>query len=175
MRISQNYGYAIEMLNLTLLSNEMEVVAMMEAVDVYLRESDVPPHARPIRGWFEISKDLKLGLNMFPKELKEPRPGIFSGDDLTLRIFRWFDERYREKLAIHMGPGRTVLLIKGDTWEATFPKVFGKVSFFISPVEKSSNIVEDLRLNRIPKYNILDAISQFPDGLAKSLNSTDLH
>ena len=162
------------MLQIYLPTNENEFTAMMEEVDRYLRQKEIPPHARPIRGWFEISKALNLGLSMFPREEREPRRGIYSGDDLTIRIFRWFDNRYGDKLKINMGPGRFALMIRGDPWELLLPKVFGTVNFFISSHEKSSNQEEDLKLRRIPKINILDLITIFPQGLAASLKPAEL-
>lgn len=162
------------MLKLELPSSEKGFSAMMESVDSYLRSEGIPVHARPIRGWIEISKALNLELSMFPRNKKRATEGVYIGDDLSLRIFSWFDERYGSKLAIRMGPGRAVILVRGDPWEIHFPRVYGRVEFFISANEKSSNQEEDLRLRRIPRCNILDEITDFPAGLAQSLSRNEL-
>ncbi len=162
------------MLKLQLPSNENEFTTMMEEVDSYLRSEEIPVHARPIRGWFEISKSLNLGLSLFQRNITKATDGVYTGDDLSLRIFSWFGERYGSKLAIRMGPGRAAILVRGDSWEINLPKVYGAVEFFISPNEKSSNQEDDLRLRRVPRCNILDLITDFPIGLAKSLDSNEL-
>lgn len=162
------------MIQIKLPTNEKEFIVMMEIVDSFLREEEIPIHARPIRGWFEISKTLKLGLSMFPRENRSAADGVYTGDDLSIRIFSWFDERYGNKLAVRMGPGRGAIMVRGDLWEVHFPKVYGTVEFFISPSERSSNQGEDLKLRRIPQCNILDVITDFPIGLARSLSSNEL-
>ncbi|MCX4188150.1 HEPN domain-containing protein [Methylophaga sp. OBS4] len=162
------------MLQIKLPTNEKEFIAMMEVVDSFLREQEIPIHARPMRGWFEISKTLKLGLSLFPRENRPAADGVYTGDDLTIRIFSWFDERYGNKLAVRMGPGRGAIMVRGDLWEVHFPKIYGTVEFFISANERSSNQGEDLKLKRIPRCNILDVITDFPVGLARSLSSGEL-
>lgn len=162
------------MLNIEAPTNESDFYAMMEAVDLFLKQKDVPPHARPFQGSFEISKALNLELNMVPVTKAEPKSGSYAGDDLTIRIFRWFDERYGNKLAIRIGPGRIVILIRDDPWEVHLPKVWGTVQFFVSLSEKSSNQDKDLQLRRIPRHNILDSIEDLPIGLAKSLDVREL-
>ncbi len=162
-------------MNIAIPNNEKEFVLMMEAIDLDLRKKDVPTHARPIQGWLKISGSLNLSLSMFPRSKTTATPNSYIGDDLTIRIFDWFDERYGEKLKFDFGPGRIVLLIRGDPWEALMPKIFGTVEFFISASEKSSNQEEDLRLGRRPRCNILDSIHGLPLGLIHSLEAHDLN
>lgn len=162
------------MIRIKLPTNEEEFISMMEEVDSFLREAEIPIHARPIRGWSEISKTLKLGLSMFPRKDRPSADGVYIGDDLTIRIFSWFDERYGNKLAVRAGPGRGAIMVRGDLWEVQFPKVYGTVEFFISAIDKSSDQEEDLKLSRIPRCNIMDEITDFPVGLAKSLISDEL-
>lgn len=162
------------MLEIELPTSENEFKAMMEIVDSFLRQSEIPVHARPIRGWFEISRTLNLGLRMSPCQDRAAIEGIYIGDDLTIRIFDWFDKRYGNKLAVRAGPGRGVVMIRGDFWEVQFPAIFGTVYFFISATEKSSIQKDDLKLRRAPKCNIIDEITDFPAGLALSLSSSEL-
>jgi len=147
---------------------------MMEKVDFALREKGIPPYARPIQGWLCISASLSLGLSMFPKEQRNPREGCYTGDDLTIRIFRWFDERYGEKLNMPFGPGRVFMVIRHDPWIITFPQVYGKIKFFISPTEESSRPEVYLKTKQIPRYNVLEAIDGLPDGLKKTLTNAEL-
>lgn len=52
------------MLQIELPTSEEEFISMMEIVDSFLREEEIPPHARPIKGLFKIAKSLNLGLRM---------------------------------------------------------------------------------------------------------------
>lgn len=147
---------------------------MMEEVDSFLRESEIPIHARPIKGWFEITKALNLGLKLFPREDRLAVDDVYTGDDLTIRIFSWFDERYGNKLAVRAGPGRGVIMVRGDFWEIQFPEIYGTVEFFISADKRSSDPEEDLKLKRVPRCNIMDEITDFPVGQARALRSDEL-
>ncbi len=163
------------MLKIVVPNNENEFMTMMEIVDAFLRSQEIPIHARPMRGWFEISKTLQLGLSLFPRQKTIPSPGVYTGDDLSLRIFAWFDERYGKRLAIRSGPGRMAISIRGDVWELHFPRIYGTVLFFISQTIKSSDIKDDLRSDVAPKVNIFSLITEFPVGLAQSLNPMEMN
>lgn len=153
-------------------TNQAEFIELIESVDRQLREGGVPPHARPIRGWFEISSTLGLGLRMFPDKAGEPEG--YSGDDLTIRIFRWFDEQYGNKLQIHPGPGRLFVVIRSDPWVVHIPQIYGSVKIFVSTTKSSSSPQDYLRQRVIPRYNALDSIDYLPDGLRSSFQSAEL-
>jgi hypothetical protein len=160
--------------DLTLPTHEAEFLAFMEAVDQHLQSLNVPITGRPMRGWLTISHSLGLGLSLFPREKREPRPGCYTGDDLVIRIFRWFEARYGERLNIYFGPGRCVLLIRGDPWIVALPRIWGRCIFFASPSVPSSDIRDDLRLRRVPRLNVLDLIEELPDGMKMNLTQQEL-
>lgn len=155
-------------------SNEAEFVDMMRGVDQRLRESNVPPHARPLRGWLEISTSLKAGLRICPDQNRDPTPGSYGGDDLTIRIFRWFDKHYGDRLQINFGPGRLFILLRHDPWMISLPKVFGTVVFFASATEPSSDVDVDLRSRQVPRLNVVDLLDGVTDSLKSSLNPQEL-
>ena len=147
---------------------------MMELVDAYLRKKNISPHARPIQGWFYISGKLGLGLQMGAGQDREPRSNCYSGDDLSIRIFRWFDNRYGDKLKINFGPGRVFILIRHDPWIISFPKVYGAAEFFISPSISSSRPEVYLKQRAVPRFNVLESIQGLPKGLANALRQQEL-
>src|SRR5262249_7368756 len=53
--------------------------------------------------------------------LQEPRPGVFEGDDLTLRIRAWLRDRYGARLIDTDHPGFSVTKIKGDPYRISIP------------------------------------------------------
>ena len=139
-----------------------------------MREKNISPHARPIQGWFHISCTLGLGLRMGAGQDREPRDGCYGGDDLAIRIFRWFNSRYGDKLKINLGPGRVFILIRHDPWIISFPKVYGTAEFFISPSVPSSRPEVYLQQRAIPRFNVLESIQDLPKGLADSLQQQEL-
>lgn len=162
------------MLKINLPEDDGGFEEMMEKVDSFLRENEVPIHARPIKGWFEISKALKLNLILFSLAKNKADEGVYTGDDLTIRIFDWFDDRYGERLKIRWDIGRVVFMVREDLWEVRVPEIFGTVDFFISKDKKSSDQQEDLKLNRVPKCNIFDDFVNIPSALVKSLGDQEL-
>lgn len=156
------------MLALKLPSNEAEFEEMMCVVDRYLRESDVPPHERPIRGWLEVSNSLQLGLRMFPAEDRDLLLGVYTGDDMTIRIFRWFDQQYGDRLNENFGPGRIFLLLRRDPWVLRLPRIYGSAHIFASATEQSSRPEEYLHQRQLPRLNVVELI----EGLTKSRRVT---
>ncbi len=147
---------------------------MMGVVDRHLRESKVPPHARPIQGWLEVSSSLRLGLRMSPNQNRDPVMGHYNGDDLTIRIFRWFDRQYGDKLSISFGPGRVFMLLRHDPWLIELPRIFGTVHLFTSATEPSSKPEVYLRNREIPRVNVVELVEGMTDGIKASLQPEEL-
>jgi hypothetical protein len=152
-------------------NNEKEFLQLMEEVDSFLRRNDVPIPYRQLRGALEISRRFHLRLKSI-KDAQIPKEGSYRGDDLAIRIKRWFDNRYGEKLKINLGPGRMVFSLRGDPWVFKFPKVFGQVLLFCHSTEESFKPEPTLGL--IPKYNILDCIIDLPLSLRRTLDSSEI-
>jgi hypothetical protein len=157
-------------------SNEAEFNDLMETVDLHLRKSkSLPVHARPINGWLLVSASLGLGLRITAEQQGQaPRPGSYTGDDLTIRIFEWFDNRYKHRTEINFGPGRFVILLHGDPWIVLLPKIWSRCDLFVSQTLASSDVEEDLKLHRAPRLNVLDSIQGLPPGLKSSLDANEL-
>lgn len=154
--------------------DEHEFDVLMERVDELLRDAQVPINGRAIQAWVGVASSLGLELSMFPKGLEQPREGRYTGDDLTLRIFGWFDRRYGDRQNVDFSPGRVVLLIRNDPWELVLPRTWGAVRFFASKTISSSNQEEDLQDRRPPQINILELITAFPEGLKNSLSNPEI-
>lgn len=162
------------MLSLKLPKNEAEFQQMMEFVDVHLRESGVTLQARPIRGWLEVSQSLELGLRMTPKQNRPPAKGSYEGDDMTIRIFQWFDERYGERLKMSWGPGRVFILLRHDPWMIDLPRIYGSVVLFASTTERSTESGEYLRKRERPRVNVVESIENLTDSMKASLTPNEL-
>jgi hypothetical protein len=95
------------------IGSEAELSALMEEINAELIRADVPIPQRPFQGWFLISKRHRLGLR-FPPQRKKAKENSFEGDDLTIRIFDWFDAEYGGRLKIDHSPGHTITVVRGE-------------------------------------------------------------
>ena len=154
-------------------TNMAEFQKMMEIVDLNLRERDVPPDARPMNGWLEISRSLKLGLRMFPDQKTVSAEGRFDGDDMTIRILQWFDERYGENLKLAFGPGRVFFLIRHDPWIVNLPRIYGSAVLFASSTERSSQPEQYLRRREQPRVNVIESIENMTESMKASLTANE--
>lgn len=132
-------------------TNEVEFLSLMEEVDSLLAARSMQLHARPLGAWHEIAMKLKMSLQIGGYSRKRPIEGIYNEQDLTLRIFDWYEKRYGDSLKIDFSPGRVFLVIRGAPWVMTFPKIFGTM-----------------------KFNILESLREIPIGLKQSLSSDEL-
>jgi hypothetical protein len=162
-----------EKLALTLPTSEAEFLQMMETVDEALRRDGVQIAARSMEACRIISWSLGLGLSLFPTK-RPPRPDVFVGDDLTLRIIAWIDARYGKRQVVDFGPGLVAIPIRGDLWSVRLPRQMGTAIFFASRTEQSTTPDYYLRRREPPKLNVLDQVLELPEGLRAVLSDDEL-
>jgi len=139
-------------------SSEFDFQNVMEALDNELRQEEVPVGARPIQGWFRISRRFGLGLTMFPQK-KSPTPGVYVGDDLALRIFEWFDRRYGDRLCMDFDLGQTVIVLRNDAHRAILPRIYGKVQLVCDPTHYQEKFYPTVTKGHdMATLNLLDLI-----------------
>lgn len=166
-------------------STEAEFVALMEAVDARLQADGVAITGRELVGIRQICLMLAAGLNLTVPP-REPREGVYEGDDLVIRALRWLRGRYGDRLAVDWTLGRVVVLLRGDVWVFALPRIYGggRVDFVASrstdarTLPTTSEVISaaDLRRERRPPsiYNVLDALVGLSDDLRRSLTDDEL-
>ncbi len=82
-------------------NNEKDFLQLMEEIDSFLRNDNVPVPLRQLRGALEISRRFHLRLKSI-RDDKKPKEGSYVGDDLAIRIKSWFDNRYGERLKTNL-------------------------------------------------------------------------
>jgi hypothetical protein len=101
-----------------------------------------------------------------PPPEREPRPGIYTGADLVIRVDRWFRERYGKKLEAYWGPGRLAFEFRGATWILRYP-------FAIAPnglLLHTSSVPPKSPDGGPEPLNVLEYILDFPAALGESLS-----
>lgn len=144
----------------------------MRTVDDYLREHGAQPAQRPLRAFLEVSRALNLGLRMVTTG-GEPEPGVFVGDDMSLRLFNWYAQNYDSKLKMDFGPGRVVLMIRSEPWVVQYPMVLGTVRFIVDTIQTQQQGGTGIGKPEVPVVNILDLINKLPPKVRRSFSEQE--
>ena len=108
----------------------------MQEVDRRLQTDAVPIPSRPMRAESILAVELgEAFVHPYPK--REPVEGQYLGDDPTIRVERWFNARYGDRLKIDFSPGRIVMMILGDPWVVQYPMLWGEWRLVLSATEPS--------------------------------------
>ena len=103
----------------------------MLALDADLTARKLAIPARPMIAAIEAATDdqgTSSGRLRFTKD--EPTPGVYRGEDLTIRIARWYENRYGDRLRVDMSLGSSVVMLQGELWRYSFPASAGPVLLY---------------------------------------------
>lgn len=125
-----------------LLSRE-QFLETMNAIDEDLTNNSILMHQRPSRAFTILAKKVCPNSTFILSINKNIAVDDFSPSSLYTQVNRWYTEKYGDLIKIHMGPGKYVLMIKGEPWEVEYPKYFGTYAVSISNTIKkgSDNIL----------------------------------
>ena len=150
-------------------ASDSDFESLMEWVDAGLRRNNVPFEMRSLAALSIIAREYRVEPPGWCED-RDPRPGEYSGVDLTIRVVRWIDDRYGARQRMDLRPGRTVVLIRGDVWEAWLPRMLGSHVLFASATQPSDDIAAGQVDSGSPaRYNVLDSITDLAPGLRRSL------
>lgn len=154
-------------------TNQEEFNCLMEIIDAQLRAANVQIHARSFHATGEYSKLFKLTIPM-PLTSDIGRVGIYTGADAGAHIRKWFDDRYGDRQKIFMGPGSTVIVLRGDPWEIRLPRIYGTTQCVAERDLTRYANEPNLRSDGHPLItNTLNLINDFPPGLAAQLSDEE--
>jgi hypothetical protein len=158
------------------LTTEVEFQQLMGEVDRQLQSEMVPIPSRPMRAESLLAR--RLGEQFVrPYLRREPTEGRYTGDDLTIRVSRWFRARYGDRLKMSFGPGRMVIIVLGDPWLVQFPMLYGTWEPFLSATEHSAPEGPHVRRAReafVPlRYNIADSFIDLPLAVVGQLSAPE--
>lgn len=155
------------------IKTEADFERLMAAIDDELRNDNIGVPWRPIQGICKVGNRFGLELTLTPQD-REPIPGRYEGDDLSIRILRWFRSRYGDRLKVDWSRGRMLILIKGDPYLAIIPMIFGAAELVCDPGTHRQNRGNVFSSVGLPRYNVLDAIKDLTPKTARSLSRSEL-
>lgn len=155
----------------SILKDETEFNELMASVDHELADAGFSIPQRPIHALRIVS--VRFGI---PLPITPPIPGTYHETNqywpISSRIYKWYDERFGDRLKIDFAPGRMVFCIGNDLWGFRFPRIFGSANLIASRTERSDKLRTD---GKPVIVNVIESIDGLPDGLRLSLTDQQLH
>lgn len=154
------------------ISSEEEFQALMEQIDQEMIDECVGIPARPILAGLKITGRYDIVLEAVP-----PRRaivlGLFTPEQISLRIHDWMKRRYGQRLNLDSTIGRVVLSLRGTLYSIGCPTVYGTVRFVCEP-DTYGQPRKTLGVRAVPTCNTLDLIDDFTADLARSLMAAEV-
>lgn len=154
------------------IKSEEEFLALMEDIDREMIAENTKITARPIIAGLKFAKRHNVTLNAIPPN-RPPKKDCFDPLEISIRIHKWIEQRYGERIKVYFHTGRVVFPLRGDLYVVNCPKMYGTVKFVCDPNtfgDKGSKIGK----NKPPICNILDSIENLTANFAKSLNAEEI-
>lgn len=145
----------------------------MEDIDAKLHANNIPIHARSLHAALEYSKRFGMEIPITPSSTPAI-PNDYTGAHVAAHIFHWCDERYGNRQKIFMGPGTTIIVLRGDPWELRLPLIYGTVQCVVE--RDLSRYAQEPQIRTDGKRSIINLITllnEFPAGLAKQLTDEE--
>lgn len=143
----------------------------MAQIDKELIQESVPVPMRALEAGRKVSSKYDIILNFFLQE-HEIKPGVFTPDQIGVRIHDWMKRRYGDKLKMSFTLGRVVFPFRGTVYAIRCPIVLGTARFVCEP-NTFGQPRNPLGVNRIPVLNVLDLIDGFTADMAASLTAEE--
>jgi hypothetical protein len=159
----------------------------MEEIDTDLARKGMPIPGRQIAAVLEAAFDQGIVDGSLTPPMREPRAGVYHGPDLSIRIERWYDEVYGDRLKVDLGPGSTAVVLQGEVWEYRFPNGGGPAIFFARDLESGPALVHEgtaqawlstddprRRTWKAQKFDVLAGVVGLPESIVPRLGANDL-
>lgn len=165
-------------------TDEPEFQAYMNRLDRYFAEMDMPVVARQIAAIAEACFD--LGENRAVPRHREPKEGVYTGDDFLVRVIRWYDATYGGTLAIQYWLPPSMIYLRGELWRLRYPVVTGRGVFYVhdlahGPAVKTSpggyELLPPLSPERkdpaFPKFDVFDFVVDLPPAVRALIDKSE--
>jgi hypothetical protein len=153
------------------ITTEEQFQELMEDIDRELRRDNIRIPGRPLHAISKVGNRFGLCLRIAPLPERPTIEGCYTGDDLSIRIFQWFDARYGERLHLEFPTGSMALWVREDLYKVRFPKTWGVHTFATAPHLMGTRRV--LFKDEVPYINLLEFIEGMTPALASSLTEQE--
>lgn len=105
--------------------------AMMAEIDFKLTNEGVEIPSRPMLAVREVSMKYGISIPIAAPQARLP-PDLQENVALGEAIHRWYTENYGDRLKTNPCPGRMAVLVDGDLYVLSVPRIFGSVDFVLT-------------------------------------------
>lgn len=148
-----------------------EFHTIIEKVNTSLAKRNVELIARPIHALGEFSKLFKIDVPITP--LTEVAiPNKYYGDSLSNHIYKWYEDRYGDRLKTDFRLGESIVLIRDEPWKIFLPLVYGN---YIVVAESNTDLfpTDQILVNQQLYLNVFNYIEKIPKSLINTLNTNE--
>ena len=149
-------------------TNDYDFDKAMQEIEASLARQGVAIRAREFRTLVEVCRlaGQQFAMTGTHTADRDPTPGVFSGDDLTIRVRRWYRRRF-EGMKLD-GPRllRIVVLLQNDPWSLCLPWFRGTLTVICDPRVEDSNRPRSV-------INIPDCFDDLPRGVREAVTSEE--
>lgn len=156
------------------IGNEGEFLELMERVDAELQKEGVPIHARFMQAISKIAPIVGEDMVIAPLGKKPPSDGVYSGTDLSIRINRWYNGRYGERMKLDPC-SYIAIMIREDVYRVSLPYFAGSLELICRPDLMDADLGPRARTDGKPvTVNVLNKIEGLTRDYAESLRDEEL-
>ncbi len=133
----------------------------MEAIDAEFARRNVPIPTRDFDAYWVALQ--RCGMSAGTPTTLERRLGL---DSVTLHdaVSEWMERRYGARRCVHLGPGSTLILLRGAVWRIRIPLFYGTSRVVALRPDETSN-------TRV--LNAVDYLVDAPDAFRRSLSGEE--
>lgn len=144
----------------------------MEEIDAQLIADGVQIPARPLKAGLRITGRFDIVLNAIPPD-GPILPGVFTAEQISLRIHDWMRRRYGDRLKLPFTLGRVVFPLRGSFYVVNCPVVLGSARFICDPATFGMRR-ESIGVHTVPICNVVDLVESLTADLARSLTAEEV-
>ena len=151
---------------------EADFLAAIDEIETSLALQQIALPWRPILAHFRFQD--RVGHELpYPPPDREAEQGAYDGEDLSIRINRWYGRRYGSQLNEHLGPGRVAFTIHGGRWAMRLPGFVFPARLHIYCGQQPSDLVLDADADHEETINVLNTIEDAPEALGNFISDVE--
>jgi hypothetical protein len=143
--------------------------AMMREIDAQLVLDGMPHPQRAIHAIMAVGSRFKISIPIVSSSFRGPRE-LNRYAQLSQNIHKWYDTIYGDRIKLDFSPGRLVLVIEGDRYLMSLPRIFGEAHVFAS----RQFIKTDLITRGPSPCNVLQLVNALTPSKAATLSDRTL-
>jgi hypothetical protein len=144
---------------------------MMREIDAQLVRDGTPIPSRPMQAVMAVGSRYKISIPFGSRSSFRLPPELSRYAQLSQNILDWYDSVYGDRIKLDFSPGKMVLMIEGDRYLMSMPRLFGAAHYFASRQFMKTEVV-----TREPaRCNVVQLVDGLTPAKAARLSDQTLH